>query len=290
MGRDISLILASADSLANIVKAGQGLEKETNLLEAIDNEIKEDEGFKEYLQEVSEKLDFSDTKDFNLTAGYYATWILTAYSPAWYLRNCSVSLFLEDTNADERTWSRYTSDWPTDLLSNTTILNHFAAANYSLGCLISPENARNFVHDYKEDLVFKQSVDSHFGVFVWGLFDALDAAASSDISLIESMDIFGLTLPDTNNGTIKTVDQSCYSIDTYDLTNLAIQSFSILIQTDGGYIHKYTQEGNEEKVRNYQQDRQNTVDMLVRNATRYADSVAEKTGLELPKPATNMWL
>lgn len=155
---------------------------------------------------------------------------------------------------------------------------------------MSPENAKSFINDYKENAEFKQSVDAYFGVFVWGLFDALNTAAESDVSLIESMDIFGLTLPDTNTRTIKTVDQSCYTIGTYELTNLAIRSYSILIQTDGGYIHKYTQEGNEEKVRYYQQARQNTIDMLVRNAMQYADEVAKKTGTELPKPTTQMWL
>lgn len=78
MGKDISLILASAESLAGIVKAGQDSNKKTKLLEAVDNKIKEDDGFKEYIQEASEKLDFGETEDFNLVSGYYATWILAS--------------------------------------------------------------------------------------------------------------------------------------------------------------------------------------------------------------------
>ena len=109
MGRDISLILTSTETLASIVKAGRGSDKKIKLLETIENEIKDDNGFKEYVEEASEKLDFKDTDDFNLTAGFYATWILASYSPAWYFRNCSVSLFLEDTNADEKSWTRYTT-------------------------------------------------------------------------------------------------------------------------------------------------------------------------------------
>jgi hypothetical protein len=268
MGQHVSLILASPQTFANIIKAGQQPQNVTKLLEVIDSDIKNDPEFKAYIEEASEKLDFHAKEDFNLTTGFYATWILASYKPAWYMRNCSVSLFLEHTHADEAQWRRYTTPWPTDLLPGTKIANHFADVNYSLGSLILPENARNFISDYKQDTTFKQLVDDYFGVFVWGLFDALHASVVSNTSLIESLDIFSITSP-PSNGSFQFTEQNCYTTATYNFTNVAIQAYSILAQIQG--------------------DNHETIDILVRNATTYAKEVGEKVGITLPLPSKNMW-
>jgi hypothetical protein len=288
MGRHISLILATPETFADIIIAGQQSQNVTKLLEVIDSDIKNDPEFKEYIEEASEKLDFHEKEDFNLTTGFYATWILASYKPAWYMRNCSVSIFLERNKADEAQWRRYTTAWPTDLLPGTKITNHFADANYSLGSLISPENAQNFITDYKHDASFKKSVDGHFGVFVWGFFDALSAAVTSQTSLIESSDIFSIIVP-PKDGRIHPSEQQCYTTDTYELTNLAIQAFSVLIQIDSAQLYKYTQSGDTEKVEAFKEARQDTINMLVRNATTYAQKMMEKTGVDLPLPSESMW-
>lgn len=269
MGKHISLILASTQTFADIIVAGQQPQNVAKLLEVIDSDIKNDPGFKEYIEEASEKLDFHAKEDFNLTTGFYATWILASYKPAWYMRNCSVSLFLQHNNANEAQWRHYTTPWPTDLLPGTKITNHFADANYSLGSLISPENARNFISDYKQNAEFKQSVDNYFGVFVWGLFDALHASAVSNTTLIESLDIFSVISPPSNGG-FQFTEQNCYTTQTYNSTNVAIQAYSILAQIQGNNNHQ-------------------TIDILMRNTTTYAKEVSEKVGVTLPLPSKNMW-
>ena len=287
MAKHISLILAGPQTFADVIMAGRQPDKASALLRTIDSDTKNDPAFKEYIEEAGEKLDFDAKENFNEMAGFYATWILASYKPAWYMRNCSISLFLQHHKAESAHWQRYTSLWPTDILPGTKIANHFTDAG-SLGCLITPENARNFMTDYKHSTTFKQLVDNYFGVFSWGLFDALDASASSRTSLIESSDIFSIIAP-PRDGAIVTSEQQCFSTNSYDLTNLAIQAFSVLLQIGSAQIQRYTQSGDVAKVEAIKKEMQNTIDMLVRNATAYAKKVIARTELDLPLPSENMW-
>lgn len=287
MAKHISLILTNPQTLADVIMAGRQPDKASALLDTIDSDIKDDPAFQEYIEEAGEKLDFDAKESFNETTGFYATWILASYKPAWYMRNCSISLFLQHHKAESAHWQRYTSLWPTDLLPGTEITDHFTDAD-ALGGLISPENAHNFMTDYKQNATFKQLVNDYFGVFLWGLFDALDTAVTSRTSLIESSDIFSIISP-PNGRTIVTSDQQCFSTDNYELTNLAIQAFSVLIQVGSAQIHKYTLSGDMAKVEALKNEMQSTIDMLVRNATGYAQKVTAKTGLDLPLPSENMW-
>lgn len=294
MGRDISLIMAPGKSLVDIVKAGQQPDPVKAVLEVV--KAPEDElydRFPEYLEDILRDNDFNkDTSDFNTRTGFVASWILSSVKPAWYFRNCSISLFLEQEDASQEKWSRYTSDWSSvsrDLLPGVTIENHFADANYSLGCLISPENCKNFLDDYKADPNFKVAVDKYFGVFVSGLMDALYSAIEANSELIESMDIFVVYMMNVKTGRWQFNDQYSYTTNTYEETGIALQALSIEAQVCGGYIHKYSQENNQEKVDTYTQERKTVIGLAVRNGNVYVDKVKAKTGLDLPALTPEMW-
>lgn len=293
MGKDVSLILAPGKSLVEIVKAGQQPDPVKAVLEII--KAPEDElyeRFPEYLKDILGDNDFNDSNNFNNKTGFVTSWILSSVKPAWYFRNCSISLFLEKEDMPQEKWSRYTSGWTTvskKLLPDVAIENHFTDANYSLGCLISPENCKNFLDDYKSDSNFKAAVDKHFGVFVAGLVDALYSAVEANTELIESLDIFVVYMMDPKTNRWQFHDQYSYTTHTYAETNIALQAFSIEAQVYDGNAKVHKNKGDNEKANAYLAARQRTIEAMVQNGNIYANKISAKTGLELPELTPVMW-
>jgi len=294
MGKDISLILASGKSLTSIIKAGQDPDSVRKIVEAVDpptNSYYED--FPGYIKDILTENDFNDTSDFNKRIGFVASWILASVKPAWYLRNCSVSLFLESRDASPEQWAKYTSDWKTntrDMLPNVDIANHFSDANYSLGCLISPRNCGNFIADYRSDTEFKRAVDRHFGIFVAGLFDALQTSIETNTDLVEAMDIFVVYMTDPKTHTWQFHEHYAYTTYTYDETNIALQAFSIEAQVYRANAKAQQHKGDEEKAELYLEAQKGKIDMMVRNGNAYVDRIRTRTNLQLPNLTSDVWL
>lgn len=96
MGRDVSLIMAPGKLLIDIVKAWQQPDPVKAAMEKV--KVPDDQlygRFSEYLKEILRDNDFNEsTSDINRQAGFVASWILSSLKPAWYFRNCSISLLL----------------------------------------------------------------------------------------------------------------------------------------------------------------------------------------------------
>jgi hypothetical protein len=292
MGKDISLILSPGKILIDIVKAAQEPDPVTAILGTVSPPRDElYASFPTYLKDILDN-DLKDTIDFNTKAGFIASWILSSVKPAWYLRNCSVSLFLESQDATQEQWTRYTSDWKPvaeSVLPNLDIQNHFADVNYSVGCLISPENCKNFVDDYKSDPNFKAAVDKHFGIFVSGLIDALYSSTETNTELIEVMDIFVVYIMDLQTGRWQINDQYSFTTDTYEETGIALQALSIEAQIHSAQAYKYQTSGDQEKAEAHSKERDVIINSAVKNGNVYVDKVRAKTGLDIPILTPEMW-
>lgn len=294
MGKDVSLILAPAKLLIDVVKAGQQPDAVNAVLDVVkpqQNELYD--SFPDYLNDVVIENNFTDVSNFNTKSGFVASWILASVVPAWYLRNCSVSLFLESQDIPEEQWSRYISNWQAaaeDVLPGIDIKNHFADVNYSVGCLISPGNCKNFLEDYQNDMTFKAAADKHFGIYISVLLDALYSSIESNTELIEAMDIFVVYIMDLQTGRWQFNDQYSYTADTYQETGIALQALSIEAQVCTAQMYKHQQAGNQEKVDAYAQERDTIIGSAVKNGNVYIDKIREKTGLDIPFLKAEMWV
>jgi hypothetical protein len=292
MGKDISLILTDSQSLVDVVKASRQPDAPKFVFKLLKQTDERDEGFSQYIAETLSQNDMTQDADFNNEVGFVASWLLASVKPTWYLRNCSVSLFLEDQAMPDQRKYRYVSDWASAIknnLDNVTIQNHFTDANYSLGCFISPDNCRNFFNDYENEPIFRQAVRTHFGIFTAGLLDAMLSAIETNTGLIESMDVLTPISADRASGQWQFLNQLCYTTATYSEMNIALQIFSIEVQTDNARVMLYQKQGQEEKVIQSIDHRNSLIDLMIKNGNVYVDRVSTETGLKIPRLTTSDW-
>lgn len=294
MGKDISLILASGESLAAIIKASQEPQPARAIQNSIDwphDDFHSD--FPGYIEKVVSTAVFSDAEKINTHAGFAASWILASVRPAWYMRNCSVFLLLSSPEGENESLekSRYISDWSRveGLLLDASIYDGFEDVNYSLGCLISPENCQNFLSDYKEKPSFKKIVDTHFGIFTATLIDAMQTAIDTNTDIIESSDIFTMPRMDVQARRWMVDDQHAYSIAMYNETGIALQAFSIEAEVYKAQAGQYRSAGDITKADQYQFAYESRVGAMIANGNSYSASVRQRTGLAIPMLTPEMW-
>lgn len=291
MGKDVSLILADSESIIDIIRASRQKNGTDSVLRVLGSGG-DDSNFRQYVTEVLEQNVMAQNTDFNTGSGFVASWLLASTRSSWYLRNCSVSLFIETQKIPVQQQHRYISDWAPILksrLENLDSSNHFTETNYSLGCYISPEHCENFINDYKLMPEFKDAVTAYFGIFTAGLLDAMWSAIETNTGLIESMDLFVPIGADQATGALQFSEQLCYTINTYDQTNYALQIFSIEAQKTNAEAAIYQQQGKEGEAAQCKNRISDLIAMMIKNGNDYLNKVGEKTHLEIPQLTVNDW-
>lgn len=290
MGKDVSLILADSKSIIDIISASRQTGATDAVLKVLGSG--DNTNFRQYITEVISQDAMAQSTNFNTGPGFIASWLLASTRPSWYLRNCSVSLFIEARNIPVQQRYRYISDWTIILKNKLQSLdssNHFTEANYSLGCYISPENCENFINDYKQKPEFKDAVTAYFGIFTAGLVDAMWSAIETGTGLIESMDLFVPVGADQVTGALQFSEQLCYTINTYDQTNYALQIFSIEVQKTNAQAVIYQQQGEEEQATQFKDRLSSLIAMMIKNGNNYRNRVSQKTHLEISQLTVDDW-
>lgn len=294
MNKEVSLILAPGWTVPSIMKASRESRRTVEaILKVVDPPQDEyHDSLVYFVERLIADHQFNETYDFNRKAGAAATWILASAKVSWYMRRCSVSMFIDVQEDSASLWSKYTTDWKKvteDIMPEVDITNSFVGDGHSLGCLISPTNSHAFITDYHADADFKRSVDKHFGMFTAGLFEAMYASVTTNTDLIEASDVFVVSIPDPQSGRLQYTDQKCYTTHKYQTANIALQAHTQEIEILEGHSRIQQRIGDPAKAESYLKLRQEKIDFLLENGNKYIESIRKKTNLDIPYLTEDLW-